>query len=68
MVVSKHKKVGQKVQPISPVARNISNPDTFNNLHPSWCFCACDTAAWTFSANDFMSKILPKLKQWEALT
>lgn len=68
MAASKDKNVQQKKQPLSPEARNIKNPDSFNGFHPSWCFSACDITVWMFSKDDFILEILPRLKEWEAKT
>ena len=68
MAASKEKKVQRTKQPSSPEAKNIRKPDSSNGYHPSWCFSACDTVSWTFSNDDFMLEILPRLKEWEAKT
>ena len=62
------KKVKQQYYPQDNQAKNIQNPDTFNNASPSWCFRTCDSEAWTFNADELMNDILPKLKEWETQT
>ena len=39
------KKVKQQYYPQENKAKNIQNPDTFNNASPSWCFRTCDSEA-----------------------
>ena len=69
MAAYKNKYVKQAKNPLEyPIAKNTQDPDTFNNMHPSWCFSACDTKAWTFNAEQFIQIILPRLKEWEART
>ena len=69
MAAYNYKHIKQAKNPSEyPTAKNTQDPDTFNNFHPSWCFSACDTQFWTFSAEQLMYIILPRLKQWEALT
>ena len=69
MAASKVKRIGEsKHKPQSPYVINVKNPDTFNSASPSWCFRLCDRGYWTFTADDFMNEILPKLKDWEAQT
>ena len=62
------KKIKQKYVPETPQVRSIQNPEAFENSSPSWCFRTCDKELWTFSADDFMKEILPKLKEWETQT
>ena len=68
MVGYKKKNIKQKEQPEGYIIKDIQDPDTFNNTSPSWRFSACDNKVWTFSSEQFMQIILPKLKQWEKCT
>lgn len=69
MAACRSKIVKQAKNPAErPDAKNTQSPETFNNMRPSWRFSSCDTEAWTFSAKQFMQIILPRLKEWEALT
>ena len=68
MVASKSKNIKQKEQPEDYVVKTTKDPDSFNNMHPSWRFSAYDSKIWLFTAEQFTQIIMPRLKEWEART
>lgn len=70
MAASKNKNVKQKEKPKDYVIKTTKDPDSFNNMHPSWRFSAYDNKIWSFTPEKFTHIIMPRprLKEWEART